>query len=538
MSASPEVPDEISIRGVPGIGMAFAVGLFFSFRIIIGSVSVRVLGTDPRMGSEVNLALNFLLLVLVCFHSLGEVRQSFASMLRLASVRWVVGFLVFSCLSLTWSSTALMPAAIAYWCAMGADVMMVALLLRAAPVEVAAGSLMKGFVWGACAIAAIAWLMPAQADLRLGDEEFFNSNQIGFLCAFAFFLAQYLMRRKEGRWGVAAFFLAITLLRSLSKTTIVAFVLSEGYLLMRDRFMSRKTKGYIAAGVAVIILVFWGLLASYYDVYTNAGNQAETLTGRTAIWAYVLNASLEQPWIGHGFNSMWKVIPPFGSDQFEPRHAENELLQQFYTYGIVGICLLAGLYGSLYRQFRRLSDGPLRILFVSMLLFIVIRGFAEAEPFDLLLPLWAIVLFSLLANELSRSGTVVALSAEGRDTASPADRFAEVAKALDGVETEAEPDEVELDAMAFDAHRKRLAGCGVGDGGRQAIGEQGLAEGATGGNTGSLHLPLQEEIELGAGAAAKDDAVSVELDPEAGRRGQAADGPGGEGFGGEVSHEV
>jgi exopolysaccharide production protein ExoQ len=403
MNSSVEIAEEMSFRKPAGIGLAYAVGFFFSFRLFINLISVRVLGVDPRGGAELDLALNFSLLVLVCFHSLGEVRQSFASMLRLASVRWVAGFLVFSCLSLTWSSTALMPAAIAYWCALAADVMMVALLLRAAPVEVAAGSLMKGFVWGACAIAAIAWLMPAQADLRLGDEEFFNSNQIGFICAFAFFLAQYLMRRKEGKWGVAALFLAVTLLRSLSKTTIVAFVLSEVYLLMRDRSMSRKTKGYIAAGVAIIILLFWGLLASYYNVYTNTDNQAETLTGRTAIWAYVLNASLEQPWIGHGFNSMWKVIPPFGTDQFEARHAENELLQQFYSYGLVGICLLAGLYGSLYRQFRRLSNGPLRILLVSMLLFIVIRGFAEAEPFDLLLPLWVIVLFSLLANEMSRS---------------------------------------------------------------------------------------------------------------------------------------
>ena len=37
---------------------------------------------------------------------------------------------------------------------------------------------------------------------------------------------------------------------------------------------------------------------AYYDIYTTAGNQAETLTGRTAIWTYVLNAAVEQPWIG------------------------------------------------------------------------------------------------------------------------------------------------------------------------------------------------------------------------------------------------
>jgi hypothetical protein len=33
-----------------------------------------------------------------------------------------------------------------------------------------------------------------------------------------------------------------------------------------------------------------------------------------------------------------------------------------------------------------------------MLLFIVVRGLAEAEPFDLLLPLWTIVLVSLTVD--------------------------------------------------------------------------------------------------------------------------------------------
>ena len=127
--------------------------------------------------------------------------------------------------------------------------------------------------------------MPAQPDLRLGDEEFFNTNQIGNLCAFAILLAQYLMRRKDGKWGFAAAFLALTLVRSLSKTTIVAFLVSEAFILIQDRSMSRKTKVLLMTTAVLIILVFWGLFEAYYDIYTNAGNQAETLTGRIAIWA-------------------------------------------------------------------------------------------------------------------------------------------------------------------------------------------------------------------------------------------------------------
>lgn len=381
--------------------MAFLVGFIFAVRIVIVLLAVRVLGTDARTGTGMVIGLNFLLLGLVCFHSLGNAERTFGSMIRLPSVRWVLAFLAFSSCSFFWSETVSPSASTAYWCSMAADVAIVAILLRAAPAASVGSSMMKGFVLGACCLALIAWAMPAQSDLRLGDEDYFNANQIGNLCAIAIFLAQYLMRRKDGNWGPAFLFLAVTLLRTLSKTTIVAFVASQGFLILRDRSMSGKTKMLHVFAAGLTILSFWGLLESYYVVYTHAGNQAETLTGRIGIWAYVLNVAVERPWIGHGFDSMWKVIPAFGD--FEARHAENEVLQQFYAYGVAGICILAGLYASVYLQFRRLSHGPLKIILLSLLLFVIVRGLAEAEPFDLLLPLWAIVLFSLLAEQLRLS---------------------------------------------------------------------------------------------------------------------------------------
>jgi exopolysaccharide production protein ExoQ len=300
-------------------------------------------------------------------------------------------------------------------------VAIVVVLLRSGSMTGISHSLIKGFVVSTCCLAVIAWIMPGPADLRLGDEEFFNTNQIGNLCAMAIFLAQYLTRRKAGRWGFAIFLLAVTLLRSLSKTTIVAFLISESFLMIADRSISRKTKIMLTVAVVLVILVFWGLFEAYYDVYTNAGNQAETLTGRTGIWAYVLNAALDQPWIGHGFDSMWKVIPPFGPDQFEARHAENELLTQFYAYGLVGVCLLIGIYGSFYRQIRRLPQSPVRIVLLSLLLFVVVRGLAEAEAFDLLLPLWSIVLISLLVERTSMADDPVGahLLARGCDVCAP-----------------------------------------------------------------------------------------------------------------------
>jgi O-antigen ligase len=232
------------------------------------------------------------------------------------------------------------------------------------------------------------------------------------MCAFAILLAQYLMCRKDGKWIAEIGFLMLTLARSLSKSTLAAFLLSEGVLLFRDKTVSRRAKLLIATAVLIVAASFWSLYENYYVVYTNAGNQAETLTGRTAIWAFAIEAALTKPWFGNGFDALWKVMPPFGTDQFEARHAENELLQQFFAYGVVGIVLLVGLYGSLYRRIKRLPDQAMKLILTTVLLFVVIRGATEAEPFDLLLPLWAITLI----------GAVVETSIRG-DQEGPAGRY-------------------------------------------------------------------------------------------------------------------
>src|ERR1700731_1477009 len=172
MNPRPSTSDGAISANPTGVGLSFAVGFFFSFRIVVSLFSVRVLGTDARTGAELGLALNFLLLLVVAFYSLGEVRQTFGSMARLWSIRWVLLFLLFSCCSLSWSSTESLSSAVAYWCGLAADVAIVVLLLRADAVTDVAIALMKGFVWSSCCLALVAWVMPAQSDLRLGDEDF------------------------------------------------------------------------------------------------------------------------------------------------------------------------------------------------------------------------------------------------------------------------------------------------------------------------------------------------------------------------------
>ena len=404
MKTSASVFDAGSAVYSAAMPLPWVIGFFFAFRLFFVLLTTHVLQADPQNGVILSLGLNYLLLAIAVFHSIGGAPKTLASLVRLPCYSWVLFFLGFSGCSLVWSATSSLSAAVAFWCAMVADTAMVILLLRTGSAIEISSSVMKGYVYGTCCVAMVAWIMPAQADLRLGDDEFLGPNQIGYVCAFAIFFAHYLMRTERGRWRLPAAFLAITLLRSLSKTSIIALVAGEGIVLACDKSVSRRTKLMILLVTLVIIAMFWGLLASYYDVYTNAGNQAETLTGRIGIWAFILDKALDQPWIGHGFHSVWKVIPPFGVDQFEARHAHNEILQQFYAYGVVGVLMLVALYGSFCRQIKRLPKSPLRALLFGLLAFAIVRGFADTEAFDLSLPLWAIVMFSAIMVESGEKG--------------------------------------------------------------------------------------------------------------------------------------
>jgi exopolysaccharide production protein ExoQ len=372
-------------------------GFFFAFRLVFVLIAVRFFGLEAEVAVAAGLAMNYLMLAVSAFN----MHRSSSRVLPVIEaypptnfppIRWVAVYFAMTGISLVWTEAASLAAASAFWCAMAADSAIVFVLLRNRSETSVAANLMQGYVWGASAIAVIAWLLPSQSDLRLGDEVLLGPNQIGFVCAFALFFAQYLIRSKNGNWTVHALLLGVTLLRSLSKTTIIAFLVAQGWILLRDRSISVRAKRILVASTLLIVSAFLRLLFSYSDVYLNAGNQSETLTGRLGIWLYFLSEAVQQPWLGHGFHSVWKIVPPFGPDQFEARHAHNELLQQFYAYGLMGVAVVVAMYTSLHRCFRGVSDLSLRVWLQGFLIFALIRGLADTEAFDLTLPMWAVLL--------------------------------------------------------------------------------------------------------------------------------------------------
>jgi O-antigen ligase len=390
MSANATGLDFVARTRVSSVfSMAGLVGVYFGCRVCLTFLFFQ---NDPQVGAVVSFILNLLFLVPVVFYAAGPGSTSFRDALHVWPFRFVLAFLGLSLASLFWSETQSISVALGYWMAMAADVVLVLLLLHAAPAGRALHSLMKGYVAGVCVLALVAWASPAMADLRLGDNEFLNPNAIGLECAFGVLFCQHLAVN-GARWKWLGVALALTLVRSLSKTSIIAFVLVECFYLSRSKTILRGTKIAIAFAGLLVVAIFWGLFAAYYAVYTNASTQAETLTGRIGIWLTTFGMALDAPWLGHGLHSFRAIVPAFGA--FEAWHAHNELLQQFFTYGIVGVALVIALYGSLFVQARRLDADPLGLLARALLLLVAIRGLTDTERFDLSFPLWAITAISI-----------------------------------------------------------------------------------------------------------------------------------------------
>ncbi|WP_433966291.1 O-antigen ligase family protein [Tunturiibacter gelidiferens] len=369
--------------------LSAATGFVFAFRV---SLTFLWFQDEPQSGTIVWLVLSLILLSLAALFTIGSAPNSTASY-RTTPIRWAAALLGLSFASIFWSQAPL-DAAAGYWLSWAADVATVWVLLRDGDPEIKAAAIMKGFVCGACIVAIVAWMIPARDDLRLGDEIFLHPNALGFLFSIATLLAVHLAHETR-LWRWPALFLATTLLRTISKSAIFAFLMAFCFYLLRDSTLSRKIRIRIGIAAAAVLVSLSGLLEAYFATYA-AGTDPETLTGRTIIWAMSIEYAIKKPFFGNGFYSYRFVVPPFGL--FEAQQAHNELLQQFFAFGAVGALLTIALYWAFFRQVRRAPASHLKALASAILVFAFVRGLTDTQIYDLSLPLWLMTILSILLS--------------------------------------------------------------------------------------------------------------------------------------------
>jgi exopolysaccharide production protein ExoQ len=192
------------------------------------------------------------------------------------------------------------------------------------------------------------------------------------------------------------------LLNQCNSTTSITGLISSGVVMW---FASRPSRKPALVHVSVLAVLALCITALFFDSgggMVQALGKDPTLTGRTEIWGLVLNIHTN-PLIGTGFESFWlgprlekmrTALPNFPINE-----AHNGYLEVYLNLGWIGICLIALLLMSAYRNIisaiRQNSEkGSLLLGFLLCMLF---YSFTEAA-FRMMTIAWVFLVLVIAAG--------------------------------------------------------------------------------------------------------------------------------------------
>jgi hypothetical protein len=207
-------------------------------------------------------------------------------------------------------------------------------------------------------------------------------NGVGFVAAFAIVLSVLYFRVLPpfGKWVAAGILpaAAVCLVLSANRNSMfavavalwVAFVLRKG---TGPKLVITTTLGLVGA------VAFVAFSDEIFSLLSRSGNASEvtTLTGRSEIWAVVIQKWMEQPLYGYGYTSALSILP------LDPRlfhaaaHTHNMLLEVLFSGGLILVALFLFGLGETIVQIRRLGA----VNEAALVAFFLVRGLTEPTPF-------------------------------------------------------------------------------------------------------------------------------------------------------------
>jgi exopolysaccharide production protein ExoQ len=252
-----------------------------------------------------------------------------------------------------------------------------------------------------------------------------QKNGLGRLCIIcAFFMIWSLVRRQQGNnvpiWKYQSYLELFLLLLTFyllggpdrklfySATAVYALILGLlvycGLLLLKR---SRINLGSNAVVVIVAIIIVTGYVTlfaggSNIRAFASSAGRAETLTGRTEVWAMLLPVAMQRPLFGGGLGGFWT---PRTRDVFQISEAHSGYLEVLLDFGFIGVLLLSMfLFSSARKAQQELShDFDWGTIWICYLIMAVVHNIAESSINSLTSHMTAVVLFfSIISiNDLS-----------------------------------------------------------------------------------------------------------------------------------------
>jgi len=222
-----------------------------------------------------------------------------------------------------------------------------------------------------------------------------HKNFAGVPCAAAilFFVFDANRVHRAARIAVCAG-AAVFLVMSGSKTSMgicaVSVVVGVVFSLLAKQYQQRQLAPVAYAWLLLIIpaVIFISMAfdpAYYLDLVSDPAG----FTGRTQIWAALIKAYVDRPWLGVGYGSFWDLGPSgpifkYGSGWVTAQsEGHNSYLDLLVQIGCVGTLIV--FYALLVWPTQRLlygGDHPARVLSAAIIVFCIGHSFTESQLLD------------------------------------------------------------------------------------------------------------------------------------------------------------
>lgn len=202
----------------------------------------------------------------------------------------------------------------------------------------------------------------------------------------------YLVDVSHRGWiAWTGFILSVALiLLSTAKTSLILLLT---FLALLPLYKALRWNYSLAIPFFIAAILLGGSVTAWFlenaAVILGALGRDLTFTGRTDIWAAVINKIWERPWIGYGYNVFWLGVAdgsielwgPTTSSFLKPAHAHNGFLDLTLDIGLLGLLFFIFSYIKVcwqaikYLRFNQSAEG---IMPLAYLLFMV--QFNLSEP--------------------------------------------------------------------------------------------------------------------------------------------------------------
>ena len=188
-----------------------------------------------------------------------------------------------------------------------------------------------------------------------------HKNELGQAMAIGVIAQAYLAARGRALWvsltpqvpsaagritGLAILALELLLLVRASSATglaVAAVSLTVYSVLLVARRGGLPAKAMLAVGPAAVLGAA-SLLTFFPAIFTRVSGKDATLTGRTELWAGVIRAIQDRPWLGYGYQAFWSgadahAIEIWRIIRWNAPNAHNGYLEVLLGLGVVGLAV-------------------------------------------------------------------------------------------------------------------------------------------------------------------------------------------------------